>query len=72
MLNLKPFIYNHWTLKMVLLPARSVTLQFVIITQFVINYKLRWIATQLNCVPNFKKMRKNENEINVQIKRSLK
>ena len=34
----------------------SVTLQFVIITQFVINYKLRWIATQFvihrisNCV----------------------
>ena len=33
-----------------------VTLQFVIITQFVINYKLRWIATQFvihrisNCV----------------------
>ena len=35
---------------------RSVTLQFIIITQFVINYKLRWIATQFvihrisNCV----------------------
>ena len=34
----------------------TVTLQFVIITQFVINYKLRWIATQFvihrisNCV----------------------
>ena len=34
----------------------NVTLQFVIITQFVINYKLRWIATQFvihrisNCV----------------------
>ena len=26
--------------------TRGVTLQFVIITQFVINYKLRWIATQ--------------------------
>ena len=40
-----------------------VTLQFVIITQFVINYKLRWIATQFvihyKLRSEFKKMRKN-------------
>ena len=33
---------------------RVVTLQFVIITQFVIHYKLRWIATQfvIHCISN--------------------
>ena len=30
----------------IILHSGVVTLQFVIITQFVINYKLRWIATQ--------------------------
>ena len=56
--------------------VRPVTLQFVIITQFVINYKLRWIATQFvihyKLRSEFKKSGQTQYEINVQIKRSLK